>query len=379
MKKIIIFILLLLTGFTFTSYAKDKLQVTLFYSPHCKFCLRLKKEFFPKLLDKYKDSIEFKELDIDADEKNLALLFTIGARFGGETIVTPAILVGDFFLSGKEIEPKLEEAINLSLKRKPSHLLFKKKNLVEIFSSISLFTIITAGLIDGINPCAFAVIVFFVSFLAVYGYKKREILVVGSSYCLAVFAAYLLIGLGLFRFLYRIAGFYILIKSFYYLIAAFCFFLAVLALHDYRKYKMTGETGELILQLPKILKKRINIVIGSKLRKNEEQTRSSLSLAISAFTVGLAVSLLEAVCTGQVYVPTIVFILKNTNLRLKALSYLILYNLMFILPLIVVFALSFVGFSSKRFNDLLKKNLGELKLIMFLLFFVLGVLILQVS
>ena len=37
-----------------------------------------------------------------------------------------------------------------------------------LFSQITLWAIIGAGLADGINPCAFAVIVFFVSFLAAY-------------------------------------------------------------------------------------------------------------------------------------------------------------------------------------------------------------------
>jgi len=117
----------------------------------------------------------------------------------------------------------------------------------------------------------------------------------------------------------------------------------------------------------------------SPVRAKDIEALSPLSLAFSALVIGFTVSILEAACTGQVYVPTIVYILKSTSLRLKALSYLLLYNLMFILPLLAVFVLSFLGFSSKQFNDLLKRNIGPIKFLMFGLFFSLGVLILWIG
>jgi cytochrome c biogenesis protein CcdA len=173
------------------------------------------------------------------------------------------------------------------------------------------------------------------------------------------------------------AGFYTAIKVFYYFIAGFCFVLSGLALYDYFRFKKTKETEGLILQLPGFLKKRINEVIGSRLRNKKDE--SVISLCVSAFVVGFLVSLLEAVCTGQVYLPTIVLILKSTNLRLKAFTYLIIYNLMFVLPLICVFVLSLLGFSSQKFNDFLKKNIATIKLLMFVLFLLLGFVLIWLS
>ena len=49
------------------------------------------------------------------------------------------------------------------------------------FNQITVWAIIGAGLADGINPCAFAVIIFFISFLAVYKYNRKEIILVGSA------------------------------------------------------------------------------------------------------------------------------------------------------------------------------------------------------
>jgi cytochrome c biogenesis protein CcdA len=376
MKKAILFFLLLAAPLSL--YCADKPKVTFFYSNHCKKCLSLKAEFLPQIQEKYKHKLEWQEVCIDNNQKAFVLLLSLSTKLRNKAAAIPTVWIGDTLLVGvDEIKAKMADAIEVIFRKKPREFTLPKIDLSAVFKKISLFTVIGAGLIDGINPCAFAVIIFFVSFLAVYGYRKREILWVGSAYCAAVFITYLLIGLGFFRFLYNISSFYIIIKFFYYLIAAFCFSLAAFALYDYFRFKKTHESEELILQLPKFLKKRINIVIGSRLRDKKEE--SVINLIISSFAVGFLVSLLEAVCTGQVYLPTIVFILKNTNLRLKALSYLVLYNLMFVLPLVIIFILTFFGVNSQKFNRFLKMHMAKIKLSMFFLFILLGCVILWLS
>jgi hypothetical protein len=153
--------------------------------------------------------------------------------------------------------------------------------------------------------------------------------------------------------------------------------MGMLAVYDYFKFRKTKNSDEAILQLPKFLKKRINITIGSRMR--EKKGFNAWGLVATSSMVGFLVSLLEAACTGQVYVPTIVFILKNTNLRLKAATYLVIYNLMFILPLVVIFLLSLFGVSSAKFNNFLKRNVGKIKIFMAFIFFILGAFILGLS
>ena len=375
MKKIIFLLFLIIPIF---SYSQDSPKATVFYSPHCKVCMKLKEDLFPAMQEKYKDKLKWEYLNTADDPEALSLLISVTEQFGGEGASVPAVLVGDHFLLGKNIiTQNLQGAIESYLKTKQKPFAFFKKDLVELFKKFSVFTIMGSGLVDGINPCAFAVIVFFISFLAVYGYRKREIICVGIFYCLAVFITYLLIGLGVFKFLYSIGYFYRLIKAFYYFIALFCFSLAGFALYDYFRYKKTGSSDDTILQLPKIFKKQINIVIGSRLRKKKQE--GLVSLAIASLVIGFLVSLLEAVCTGQVYLPTIVFILKNTDLRLKALGYLLLYNFMFILPLVIVFLLSLLGVSSNWLNNFLKKNLGRIKILLAVVFICLGILILSLN
>ncbi|MCD6583724.1 MAG: hypothetical protein J7K71_03460 [Candidatus Omnitrophica bacterium] len=64
---------------------------------------------------------------------------------------------------------------------------------------------------------------------------------------------------------------------------------------------------------------------------------------------------------------------------MKAFIYPLIYNLVFIAPLIVIFLLSFLGVSSQEVNKFLKKNLDGVKLSMAVLFLVLGLVILWVS
>jgi hypothetical protein len=42
--------------------------------------------------------------------------------------------------------------------------------MVDRFKSLGLLTIVSPGLIDGINPCAFATLIFFISYLFLYNF-----------------------------------------------------------------------------------------------------------------------------------------------------------------------------------------------------------------
>jgi cytochrome c biogenesis protein CcdA len=376
MKKIF-FILSIFLVFSAPAYTQNKPTVTLFHSSHCNVCLKLKEELLPPLREKYKDDVNWQMLNTD-DSENLALLKSVTDYFQREQALVPSVLIGKNFLVGLyEIRDGLDKAIAESLSSEQEPLEFLRTNLVDVFKKLSVPTVIASGLIDGINPCAFAVIVFFISFLAVYGYKKKEIILVGTFYCLAVFISYLLIGLGAFELLYSLRNIYLFVRVFYYFTGIFCLIMGVIALYDYFRFKKTKSSQDAILQLPKFIKKRINITIGSNLR--QRKSTGVLALAITSFVVGFLVSLLEAVCTGQVYIPIIVFILKNTDLKIRAAAYLILYNLMFIFPLALIFILSLVGVSHSRFNDLLKRHLGAIKIAMAFVFFLLGIFILILS
>lgn len=355
---------------------KKGIEVVFFHSEHCKACMFFKHEIKPKYVEKYKDKIYFTSMDVE-EEGKYEQLVTVSNIFSREPAY-PALYVGENLLIGnKEIQANFETIIDELLKKSQDQVAqtpIETKKVEDIFSTFSVWAIAVAGLLDGINPCAFTVIVFFISFLSVYGYGKKEMSIIGISYILAVFLMYIAIGVGLFKFLYAFKHFFILTRIFYWAIALMCFILGILCLLDYLNYRRTGNPEESFLQLPAILKKKIQKVIGDEFRSKED--RGVLKLACGAFGVGIMVSLLEAVCTGQVYLPVISFVLRKPGLQLKALAYLLMYNVMFIVPLIVVFILALWGVSSKQFADYYKQRYGYIRICMFMLFLTLGFLML---
>jgi hypothetical protein len=109
---------------------------------------------------------------------------------------------------------------------------------------------------------------------------------------------------------------------------------------------------------------RINSII--------RQSRRAQAYVGAAFITGLAVSIIELACTGQVYLPTIIFVMGVPELRARALAYLLLYNLMFILPLVVVFILAFRGTTSRQLTQFLQTRAATVKLAMSALFLALS-------
>ena len=243
----------------------------------------------------------------------------------------------------------------------------------ERFLSFGLFTVLGAGLIDGVNPCAFTVLVFFISFLNFVGYRKKELLLLGIVFILSVFFTYVLIGIGLFKFIQSLEVFSLLSEIIYLLVAWLTIILGMYSIYDWYIYKKTGNPDQLKLKLPSFIKLKIQrIVQGASRNRN----RTLVELAIAVFASGFVVSLLESVCTRQTYVPTITYVLKTPSLRSKAFFYLVLYNLMFILPLAIIFLAALRGVTSETFSKIARRHLGAVKLLTAALFFLLGILLL---
>ena len=253
-----------------------------------------------------------------------------------------------------------------------SELLAAKNRIAHRFSKFHVAPIIFAGLLDGINPCAMGALIFFITFLTVAGRKKREIIMVGISYTLAVFVTYYLIGIGLLSFVSSLSIFKVIARWVYLATAILAAGLGVFSIVDYIRAKK-GDIGDMVLKLPNGLRKRIHRFMISA---NEPRKRRNFILA--ALVTGFLVSLLELACTGQVYLPTIIFVMGIPGLRLKAYLYLLLYNLMFILPLLAVFIVSYFGATSEQLNAMLQQKTAIIKLFTALLFFTMAGLLFRV-
>jgi len=358
------------------AYASSNPRLVVFHSPSCHECIQAKKDILPEMEREFKGRVEFEYRDI-TDIENYKYMLSLKEKYRPDLeLALPVFFFQGNFLNGKQdIKNSLRQFILAHMQQPYREEKAGRIDLENFFKQFKMAGIIAAGLEDGFNPCAFTVIVFFISFLALQGYKKKELIVIGSVFIFTVFLTYLLIGLGIFNFLYRMQGFWMVSRTINLSIGVFSVILGFLALYDFFKFRRTKDTEGLVLQLPKTIKNRIHKIIGSHYRKAKEgpQQKTQLSkLIVSAFITAFLVSLLEAVCTGQLYLPTITFIFKTTSYKLEAFGYLLLYNFLFILPLFGVFLLAMFGVTSGQFAGFMKKHMGLIKILMAVMFFILG-------
>jgi thiol:disulfide interchange protein len=145
----------------------------------------------------------------------------------------------------------------------------------------------------------------------------------------------------------------------YLLTGLLCVALAIFTFRDFFRARQ-GRATEMALKLPMSLRQRINKVI-----RENVQVRA---FAAMAFVTGFVVSLIELACTGQVYYPTIVYMTSVPEFAERAFLYLALYCLMFVLPLIVVFLLSYLGTTLDTLRLFIGRYTATVKAITALLF-----------
>lgn len=340
-----------------------------FYQTGCKECARSEVDL-EYLKNKYTNLIvtEFNIYD------QAGLANWMAERVGrADELHTPAVFIGDHAWIGEgEIRPQTIEPVLQTLETSGSPAFWREYNpeeggqsLMDKFQKMGWVAVLLAGLVDGLNPCAFATIIFFVSYLTISGKKGKQILLTGASFTVGVFLAYLIVGLGFYKVLDLVKVYMnIISKIVYALTAIFCLVLAILSIRDYFKTR-EGKLDDMALKLPEPLRKRINAAV--------REGRKSSSYYLSAFITGLVVSILELACTGQIYLPVIISMSTMPELRGRATMFLIFYNLMFIVPLIIVFVLAYYGTSSKQFTNFLKKHAAAVKIGMAIVFLLLAI------
>jgi hypothetical protein len=359
--------------FNFFKTLKDA-QIVFFFDKKCGSCGMVEKEI--SFLEKNK----FKVVRYDIEKKERKQLNEAFCEAYNvprdKRLTTPMVFVGEHYLTYEDLQKKpLREYVFahredigviplmeiLSLSEEASNV------IQERFEKMGVFAILSAGLLDGVNPCAFATILFLVAFLSSLGKKKKETLLVGIVYSAVVFVVYFLIGIGLIRAIGALTFTVIIGKSILLLVAVFSVFLSVMSFYDYLKIKQ-GKTAETKLQLPRFIKKNIHSLIREKMKMRNLLAAASIS--------GFFISFSEFVCTGQIYLPTLMFVSEVPSLRIKAILYLLLYNIAFIIPLVVVFVSVYRGISSSSLNRFWRSKVEIVKLVSTVFFlFLAGLLI----
>ena len=90
--------------------------------------------------------------------------------------------------------------------------------------------------------------------------------------------------------------------------------LGIYSLYDWYIYRKTGNPEDVKLKLPGFIKQMIHKTIQNASRNKK---KTLIELAWAVFLSGFIVSLLESVCTGQTYMPTIAYVFKGAALKDK--------------------------------------------------------------
>ncbi|MDP2664448.1 MAG: cytochrome c biogenesis protein CcdA [bacterium] len=194
-----------------------------------------------------------------------------------------------------------------------------------------------SALIDSINPCAFSILILTIAFLFSIGKLRSKILLIGGVYILGIFLVYLFIGLGILQTLHFFNTPHFMAKVGAFLLIAF---------------GAVSLMSEFFPAFP--IKLRIPHAAHQKMAELVE--KGSIP---TAFLLGGLVGLCEFPCTGGPYIM-VLGLLHDQATYLKGLGYLILYNLIFVLPLALILSIG----SNKALLDKVQSWQREKRILM---------------
>lgn len=220
-----------------------------------------------------------------------------------------------------------------------------------IVESLTLSAVVSAAVIDSINPCEFAILVILLSTILASGSRKRA-LFAGIAFSVAIYISYFLMGFGL----YSVIGIIGISYWFYVIVACLAIIIGLFNLKDYLWYGKWFVTEVPLSWRPKM-----------------KRLIKGISSVPGAFLIGFLISLFLLPCTSGPYI-VILGLLAEVATRNTAILWLLLYNLIFIIPmLIITFAIYFGFTTTEKADEWRLKKLKILHLIAGIVLILLGI------
>jgi len=329
--------------------------LVLFHEHGCSHCART--QAFLDEIGPYHPTLEIVRYEIHDPEGQEALLGLLNA-YDVEVGSVPILFVGDVALvsgvfyglfpepypaAGRAEEIALEDAIRRAIdENAPSPL----ERLVDgeptgLAETLTIPAVILAAAADSVNPCTFAVLVLLLGTLLVAG-RKGKILQAGLTFTLAIYISYFLMGIGIFSAI-QAAG---IQRPFILAVSSLAILLGLWNMKDYFAYG-----------------KWFSIEVPKRWRPTVKRITSSVVSVPGAFAVGVLDSLFLLPCSSGPYIA-ILALLSKTASRTEGILYLLLYNFIFVLPLLVItFAVHFGFTTTARAERWRSARLGKLHLV----------------
>ncbi len=211
-----------------------------------------------------------------------------------------------------------------------------------------LAPLIIGAISNSLHPCAIAVLLLLLTFLYTINKKKKDIIGIGAAYILGIFIVYFFIGLGMLKAIS-------LSSEPFFVAKVASLLLIVLGIINVKDYFFPNLP--IHLKIPDFTKGAI-------------QGFMEKASVPTAFIVGALVGLCAFPCTGGIY--TVIISTLAATRSAQFVLYLLLYNLIFILPLILVVIASSNKKLLDKVEDLEMRNSRKLHLITGVLMILIG-------
>jgi cytochrome c biogenesis protein CcdA/thiol-disulfide isomerase/thioredoxin len=334
--------------------AEISVAAVYFYSDTCSHCEKIKPVI--ENISERNPYLVLTRLEINHNADNRQQLIDLSSRYNISNPGVPTLFIGDQVLIGEaEITNRFEAEIRAEEARIASG---KAPSLPGIspnapaVPALNPYMVILAALVDSANPCGLSVLVFLLISMAAAG-NRRRILLVGGVYIAAMFLFHLFVGIGLFSAM-AISG---LTKPFSLIGGIIALVLGIITLADVLRKRET-----FLLSIPESGKG----MLGTYARK---------ATLPAAFVLGILAGILGFSCTGGIYI-SILGLMGRDMTVMAGLPYLVLYNIIFVLPLVLVTLLVAYGLSPDRAERWRTENKRSIRAIIGIILVALGLVIL---
>ncbi len=339
--SILIFLIFILTN-NFIFAQEQKVELYFFWGDGCPHCAKAK-PFINELSQKY-SNLSVYSLEVYYNQENNKLfqkkLLGTDLKQGG----VPTFFINDKYIigfdsvetTGAEIENLVKNTFAGNNQEKSTVInlpIFGQIDYSKI--SLLLFTIVI-GLVDGFNPCAMWVLCFLLTLL-VYTKSRKKMFLVGGIFILVsgiVYFMFMTAWLQIISFMrYRV-----LIQ---WLIGLIAIIMAVINIKDFFWFKKGVSLSISDKYKPKIFEKMRNLV----------HSQALIAILIGTVSLAFFVNLIELACTAglpNLYVTVLEF---NKVSSWQRIMYLILYNVMYMLDDLLIFAIAVITLSSKKIQE----------------------------
>jgi cytochrome c biogenesis protein CcdA len=212
--------------------------------------------------------------------------------------------------------------------------------------------VIATAAVDSINPCAIGVLILLIATLLGLSKDRKKMLIIGIIYISAVFLTYLIAGFGLLLFIQTMD----ISQQLSWIVGGLVIILGLIEIKDFWWYG-----------------KGISLRIPAKRAEQIKKYMKHVSIP-GSIVLGMFVAAVELPCTGGPYLA-ITTLLARIGMSWDIFWLLVFYNVIFVLPLIIILLLVYFGVKTDKIKKWKQSQKKWMRLAIGIVLLALGLLL----